>query len=105
MAQNNNESVIKSLSANSYTGTYEAVSNGLSVSGNFNTNGEKVINNIRGRVLNGDAIVLSFDAFKNGANYRYNFSDVADISQLPAAAAAIAAVIALVEAELAAPNE
>lgn len=95
-----NSTVIKTLTANAYNGTFEATVNAFKVEGNFNTDGAKVIRNINGTVKQSNNPVLSFSAYKNGDTYRYNFSDIADLSVLVNAASAIGTAITAVEEEL-----
>ena len=98
MAQN--DSVIKSLTANSYSGEYETVVNGYATEGSFNTTGDKELNNIRGSVSSNGVFVASFNAYKNGDSFRYSFSDVSDITVLMAVATAASTAIAQIQAEL-----
>lgn len=100
MSQNN--SIIKSLITNSYNGSYEATVDGYVVVGNFNADGNKILSNVTGTVKVGDVIVATFNAYKNGDNFRYNFSDITDITLLSEIATAVETVIDTLITELAA---
>ena len=97
-----NAKVIKSLNAQNYTGSYEVSGEVYKISGSLNADGQKKLNNISGSVKKGDAMVLTFNAWKNGENFRYNFNDVQDMEELSEATNAIKAAVEAVEAELAA---
>jgi hypothetical protein len=99
MAKNN--SIIKTLAANSFSGTFEAPVDSLTVEGNLNTNAQKVLSSVNGRVKNASGLqLLAFNAFKNGESFRYSFSDISDLSVLPSASAAIASALSALQAEL-----
>lgn len=92
--------VIKSLTAGNYNGTYEYNGATYKVAGSFNTDGNKVMNNISGSVKAGDAIKANFNAWRNGESYRYSFNDIVEVSELAAIAAEVEAAVAAVNAEL-----
>ena len=92
--------VIKSLVAGNYNGTYEYNGATYKVGGSFNTDGNKVMNNISGSVKAGDAIKASFNAWKNGEQYRYSFNDILDVAELPEISAEVGEAVAAVNAEL-----
>lgn len=100
MSQSN--SIIKTLNANSYNGSYETTVDGYFISGNFNTDGNKIISNVSGTVKSDGVVVASFNAYKNGDNFRYNFSDISDITLLSSIASAVETVMETLVAELAA---
>ena len=92
--------VIKSLTAGNYNGTYEYNGATYKVGGSFNTDGNKVMNNISGSIKAGDAIKANFNAWRNGESFRYSFNDIIDVSELSAIAAEVEAAVAAVNAEL-----
>ena len=92
--------VIKSLVAGNYNGTYEATEGSYKVAGNFNTDGQKKMNNISGSVKAGEIQKATFNAWKNGETFRYSFNDIQDISELSAIATSVEAAVSAVEAEL-----
>ena len=92
--------VIKSLTAGNYNGTYEYNGATYKVGGSFNTDGNKVMNNISGSVKAGDAIKANFNAWKNGESFRYSFNDIQSIEELSAIASEVEAAVQAVVAEL-----
>ena len=92
--------IIKTLNAQSYTGNYEASIGGNVVSGTLNTDGKKELNNIYGSVNEGDKLLANFNAYRNGEEFSYNFSEIHDIEALPAIVAAIKETVAAIQEEL-----
>ena len=92
--------VIKTLVAGNYNGTYEYPGTNYKVAGSFNTDGNKVMNNISGSVKAGEVQKANFNAWKNGDQYRYSFNDIVEVSELAAIAAEVEAAVAAVNAEL-----
>lgn len=92
--------VIKSLTAGNYNGTYEYNGATYKVAGSFNTDGNKVMNNISGSVKAGEANAANFNAWRNGEGYRYSFNDVQNIEELASIASDVEAAVQAVVAEL-----
>lgn len=97
----NENKVIKSLNAQNYTGNYEVVSGKWNVSGTFNTDGQKQINNISGMVKKDEAMILSFRAWgSNSDNLRYSFNDISGLETLQEAVDEVISAISNVTSEL-----
>lgn len=92
--------VITSLTPNSFNGAFETIVSEYSIAGQFNTNGDKVLMNIGGAVRLESALIVSFNAYRNGESFRYNFTDISDLSALATVAPMIASVVASVIEEL-----
>ena len=97
--------VIKSMNATNYSGQSEYVGANYKVAGGFSADGNKVMNNISGSVRAGEIQKANFNAYRNGGQYMYNFSDIVDVSELAAIASEVAEAVAAVNAELIPVNE
>jgi len=94
-------SVIKTLNALSYEGTFEHTSEGIKVSGTLQTDGHKVLNTFSGSVTEDNVSLAYFNAWGSGDGCRYSFNEISDIEKVAEIAAAVKAARIAIEAELA----
>ena len=93
--------VIKSLNTPlNYSGDYEVVNKEWVVSGTVETDGQKNLNSISGIAKKNDMIVLSFNAWGNKDNLRWNFNDIGDLGDLNDALTVIVKAVDEIKAEL-----
>lgn len=94
-------SVIKSLNALSYEGTFEHTSGGIKVSGTLQTDGNKVLNTFSGSVVEDNVSLAYFNGWGSGDGCRYSFNEISDIEKVAEIAAAVKAARIAIETELA----
>lgn len=94
--------MITNFQAKSYAGEFEVNSNGISITGRFNTNASKDITNANGIVATNDGQVCSFSAWDGEDGFVYNIENVLDLSALGNAIPAINAAMASVSSDLSA---
>lgn len=92
--------IIKKLNAQSYSGDYETTVDGKVISGTLNANGKKELSSIYGLVKEGDNQLANFNAYRNGEEFSYNFSEIHDIEVIPSIVVAIKETVAAIQEEL-----
>jgi hypothetical protein len=74
--------MIKNFQPKTYAGDFEVVSEGVTVTGRFNTNASKNITNANGEVETQEGRVCSFSAWDGEGELVYNIENVQNLSAL-----------------------
>lgn len=96
---------IKSLVAEGYKGQYESIVGELKIEGSFSTDGEKKLNNVSGMVMKDTERQAGFNAYRQGEDFRYNFSEIKDLDDMAAISEAVKEAVADISARLARTEE
>ena len=76
--------VIERVKATQYAGTYKYDGAAFTVSGRFSADGDKVVVSIIGDIVADGEKRADYEARLVSGNYKYDFSNVVEITELPA---------------------